>query len=169
MKQSASKSVEDLTELTDNLFLGKVTGDIEDVDGYDQVILLSNTHKFKEELLEKVKDGISSPLLLHYPLSSNKKGSNELRKCLPEMIKKVDNLWDKKTFVLCDTGTDLSVGVCLILISLNYDTDWREKREGSQLIVTKDVIKRHLARISEKKNNVNPIRATLQSINAYLM
>lgn len=72
---------------------------------------------------------------------------------------------DKRCLILCDNGTDLSIGVALAVLASRHDLEWQLK-DG--IIVTKDVIKRQLAKILEKKK-VNPSRATLQAINTNLM
>jgi tRNA A64-2'-O-ribosylphosphate transferase len=158
VKKSAT-SIDGLVNMTDRLSVGKVCGDVSlgDINDFQTIILLSKEYSFIE--FDEKKQ------LLKYPLLSNKKGSNDLRKFLPEIIREVNQNWDNPSLILCDTGSDLSIGVVLALLALHYDLNWTEK---SDILITKDVLKRHLAKLLEIKK-VNPSRATLQSINSFLM
>lgn len=146
-------NVDEVVELISGLSIGQVVGDLTEVDiqGFEQVILLSE--KFTT---------VDSTKVLRFPLSCTKKGSNELRKYLPELL----SLHRSPMLILCETGTDLSTGVALALLSTRCDTSWERQTDG--VIVTKDVIKKHLARILEVKK-VNPSRATLQAVNTCVM
>lgn len=159
-KANTESSIIDQVQMTDKVSVGKVIGNITlpNTEGFNFVILLSKTYKFDVEE--------SSKLLLHYPLAPDKKSANELRKYLPELVKKVNDRWNSiNCLILCDTGMDLSIGITLILLSLHYDLNWNENNGN---LVTKTTIKKHLAKILIIKK-VNPSRSTLQSINSYLM
>ncbi|RCK58090.1 tRNA A64-2'-O-ribosylphosphate transferase [Candida viswanathii] len=97
--------------------------------------------------------------ILHYKISSNKKGANALRTVLPELP------LDLPCTILCDSGRDISVGIALILLCLHFDLDW--KRTTSPPKVTKTLIKQHLGKISQLCK-ANPSRSTLQSVNTFL-
>lgn len=150
-------SLKDVVSFTSTLDVGTVTSCVSEsqIKMYPTVIILSGHHTF-----EKPNEKLTR---LHFDCPSNKKGSNELRKHLPLIMNTIKS--DKRCLILCDNGTDLSIGVALAVLASRYDLEWQLK-DG--IIVTKDVIKRQLAKILEKKK-VNPSRATLQAINTNLM
>jgi tRNA A64-2'-O-ribosylphosphate transferase len=149
----AVSHVEGVVQLTEDLYIGQVVNDltIEDIESYKTVVLLS----------EKYTSVIAEYKVLRYPLECTKKGSNELRKHLPEILKQTQF----PGLILCESGKDLSTGVALALLCTRYNTQWSRQ---SGLLVTKDVIKKHLARILALKK-VNPSRATLQAVNTCIM
>ena len=100
--------------------------------------------------------------MFRYPLHCNKKGSRELRHILPQLI---PQLAPTNTLVVCDTGSDLSVAVVVILLCLNYNVDLEHCKENS---VSKDLIRQFLSKINHI-SRINPSRNTLQAINSYLM
>lgn len=67
----------------------------------------------------------------------------------------------------CSTGTDLSVGVALAIICRYFSDDGIGS--GAARTPNKDDIKRRLAWITMSMPDAAPSRATLQSVNAYLM
>lgn len=99
-----------------------------------------------------------------FEVESSKKGSKQLRSKLPEVV--ADYIPEKQTLVLCDTGTDLSAGVCLCFLAQWFSDEWKPMETPQH--VNKDTIKRHLSRIQDF-SRVNPSRNTLQSVNTYLM
>lgn len=157
IKHKGNSPIQGIVQLTDELYIGEVLGDVKssDIDEYESTFILST--KFQIEVQEHCK-------LERFPFSCDKKGSNELRKSLPRLISKIPQ--SGKFLVACESGTDLSVGVALIILSTRYNMDW--ERVEVRPLTTKDTIKKHLAKISSLKK-VNPSRATLQSVNSYLM
>lgn len=155
IKRVGTSSLEDVVDLTDKLSIGKVVDDIKlaDVENFDSIVVFSPNFTIEEN--ESMK-------FHHYPFACDKKGSNELRKSIPSIIPSLSG----RILVLCESGSDLSVGIALVLLSTKYNLDW-EKVE-TQPLTTKDTIKKHLAKVSNHKK-VNPSRATLQAINSYLM
>lgn len=109
------------------------------------------------------KDDKSSKKVHQFSIPINKKGSNMLRSLLPDIISKID--LQSPILILCGTGKDLSVGVVLILLCLNFDLDWNKVNKAPP--VTKTLVKQHLGKLSNLYK-VNPQRSTLQSINSYL-
>ncbi|CAK7214243.1 tRNA A64-2'-O-ribosylphosphate transferase [Sporothrix bragantina] len=74
--------------------------------------------------------------------------------------------------VLCPTGRDISVGTALALLCFCFGEagEPRESAASSQpAIFNKDVIRVRLARIMTAMPHANPSRATLQSVNSFLM
>jgi len=89
--------------------------------------------------------------------------------------------------VTCETGTDLSVGVALMLLCLFYDQGGQVKvvsdshsdpdqsaanllqTHPPEKLVDKSFIRQRLAWIMSSQSSANPSRSTLQSVNAFLM
>lgn len=106
-----------------------------------------------------------------YPLTSgSKKSSKELRSKLIEICPLIQASLNSPLPILicCNTGKDMSVGVLLATLCQNYEEDWCI---GSPNSFNKTIIRKHLTRLIShlKGRNVNPSRATLNSVNAYLM
>lgn len=158
VKNHGASSLEGVVQLTGSLSIGKVVDDIkpEDIKVYDTVILFSPKFSFPYEDPKKS--------LVHYPFACDKKGSNELRKNIIPISKFINQ--DGHLLALCETGTDLSTGIALMTLCTKYNLQWESVL--TQPLVTKDVIKKHLAKILQHKK-VNPSRATLQAINSFLM
>jgi len=71
--------------------------------------------------------------------------------------------------IVCETGKDLSIGVALALVCQFFDDDENYKPRPADAGVNKSVVKTKLGRIMMAFPEANPSRATLQSINSYLM
>lgn len=97
--------------------------------------------------------------VVHHRISNNKKGANILRSILPQLPLTVP------CTILCDSGRDMSVGIAIILLCLNFDLDWKRTTEPPK--ITKTLIKQHLSKVSHVCK-ANPSRSTLQSVNTYL-
>lgn len=167
------------------LHLGKIGDDIplgvlsRSIPGLSEVIVLSPSHVVTEIPLS-TQDGAqvveattaageettktSFATVKTYKIESSKKGAKELRGVLAGIISDYDP--QGKVLILCETGTDLSVGVCLCFLSMWFTLDWQPSE--IPLHVNKDVIKQHLSKIQDFQN-VNPSRNTLQSVNSCLM
>lgn len=98
----------------------------------------------------------------HYHIESTKKGSKQLREIYPQLAQTLQG--NSPTMVVCETGTDISVGMVLILLCSHFDFNWNK----GTVVVSKDVIKKHLSLLQEVRK-VNPSRNTLQSVNSFLM
>lgn len=116
-----------------------------------QIVILSKNH----QVLEIPKESV----VINYAVDEGKKGAKQLRDILPKLIPKLGS----QVIVACDTGKDLCIGVILVLLAQRYTTEWQRLEQPPH--INKDTIKQHLARIQ----GVNPLRNTLQSVNAYLM
>ncbi|KAI0445482.1 initiator tRNA phosphoribosyl transferase [Xylaria telfairii] len=75
----------------------------------------------------------------------------------------------KRILIACETGKDLSIGVALALMCQFFDDEGNYKPRASDLFINKSVIKTKLSRIMMAFPEANPSRATLQSVNSYLM
>ncbi|KAI7351525.1 initiator tRNA phosphoribosyl transferase [Hortaea werneckii] len=113
---------------------------------------------------------------IHLPISSSGKlGSRQLRNELPKLEQLRSLLRpESRLVVTCETGKDLSVGVALALICLFYDSSGNlivpaeGERSGNQ-VLNKEVIRQRLAWIMVSMPDASPSRATLQSVNAFLL
>ena len=76
----------------------------------------------------------------------------------------------KKVIILCETGKDLSVGVALALSCWCFDAAGNLRRGGDgREGFTKTAIRVKLGHIMTVMPDANPSRATLQSVNSFLM
>lgn len=170
------------------LFLGKIADNIPlnllegNIPGLAEIILLSPNYTIEvpelissktysskvdgksEEVKEVLNHGPQQILVKTFKIESSKKGAKELRGVLVDII--ADYNPQKKVLVLCESGTDLSAGICLCFLSRWFTLDW--KSSEMPLHVNKDIIKQHLSKIQDF-HNVNPSRNTLQSVNSCLM
>ena len=112
--------------------IGKLEGDAK----FSQVN--TNIILFHEEYT--ITDIPKDRQILQYSISSNKRAqiSSEI---LPKI--KID----LPCTILCDTGRDLSVGMALVLLCLNFDLNWCPTTTPPT--VTKTLIKQHLSKISQ--------------------
>lgn len=124
-------------------------------------------------LLSKITDQSTwrtSPTRMDVGLGHTKLGSRNLRTALPTIINFLASspAQTQDIVVACETGKDLSIGVALAILCLFCDEkgglqDRREQR------VDKDFIRGRMSWISTALPDANPNRATLQSVNAFLM
>lgn len=84
----------------------------------------------------------------------------------------------KRILILCETGKDLSIGVALAIACRFFDDDGNNHDNGEGNCysprppdkgVNKNQIKTRLGRMMMAFPEANPSRATLQSVNSYLM
>ncbi|CAK7267020.1 tRNA A64-2'-O-ribosylphosphate transferase [Sporothrix epigloea] len=81
-------------------------------------------------------------------------------------------LHEPKVQVLCPTGRDISIGTALALLCYCFNAAGEPKTADAlcpQAVFNKDVIRVRLARIMAAMPHANPSRATLQSVNSFLM
>jgi tRNA A64-2'-O-ribosylphosphate transferase len=125
----------------------------------------------------------TSSTRLDVGLGPHKLGSRNLRTALPLIIDFFrKSLTPQKTaagqedqvkmeiFIACETGMDLSIGVALAILCLFFDDQGNLLREPSQgTNINKNFIRSRLGWISTSMPGANPSRATLQSVNSFLM
>lgn len=107
-------------------------------------------------------------------LGPHKVGSRSLRTALPyitDFLRK--NLSDQKLavkqiIVACESGKDLSIGAALAILCLFFDNEGK-LTEASNPKIDKSFIRSRLGWVSTSMPDANPNRATLQSVNSYLM
>jgi len=108
---------------------------------------------------------------IHLCCRNGKLGSRDLRKELQKLNSLRLQLTSKEeVLVVCPDGKDISVGAALALLCLyaNDDGSFRSDSTGSSLL-SKDLIKRRLSWIMTSSLNAKPSRATLQSVNDFLL
>lgn len=143
-------------KINSNLSFGSIKPGttITDMNGFDSIIVLETSIG---STLNKVHV---------YDLESgNKKSGKLLRDHLPKIMTQVD---DAKTLVLCSTGTDLSVGVCLCVMAYQEFSNG-DCTVGKLSQVNKVSIRKDLIRMIELNDKVNPQRVTLNAVNSFLM
>jgi len=101
---------------------------------------------------------------------SGKVGSRKLRAQLPKLDELADRIRpDTQILVTCPSSKDLAVGVALAIISLYCNDDGTLVGRGSSAVLSKTLIKHRLSWIMVSMPGAAPSRATLQSVNAFLL
>ncbi|KAK5781914.1 tRNA A64-2'-O-ribosylphosphate transferase PWA37_000677 [Arxiozyma heterogenica] len=142
------------------------------IDKFSQVIILSDTVTLQDDQLTDAKS-----LKIYKLRSGSKKSSKELRIKLIEIDQSIKPLLEqgsnliKPILICCNTGEDMSIGVILMLLSKYYTMDWQIAPKDQTISISKSTIRQHLTQIIShlQGRNVNPSRATLNSVNSYLM
>ncbi|CUS21416.1 LAQU0S03e02102g1_1 [Lachancea quebecensis] len=157
-------------ELTRDLHLGKISSNIHLSEHilselklrYSLVIILSNS---------VTVSGDNAGIKIFGLQSECKKSSKALRAELIKICPLAETYLQSSLPILvcCNSGKDMSVCVSLAILCRNYDVEsWNLSVQQS---IHKIDIKKHLSKIISKLEgrNVNPPRASLNSVNAYLM
>jgi tRNA A64-2'-O-ribosylphosphate transferase len=119
-----------------------------------------------------------SPNELKIGLGPHKLGSRNLRIALPHIVTFVATHlaevgWKEAGSVnlitACSSGKDFSVGVALTILCLFVDDRGQFKEADVSKAIDKTFIRRRLGWIMTALPDANPSRATLQSVNSYLM
>lgn len=157
-----TERVLDVTKVKDTgIYFGKIELDVsyERLNSYDvqSIVVLSE----KSTIINVPEK--PDKLLFQYQIESSKKGSKQLRELLPELM---GTIASGPVLIVCDTGKDLSVGIVLVLLCLNYDLNWERVKEKNK--VDKTLVKQQLGTLLDCRK-INPSRNTLQSINTYMM
>ncbi|KAH6652156.1 initiator tRNA phosphoribosyl transferase [Truncatella angustata] len=129
-------------------------------------------------LLPEVTDASSwakSPTSMEVGLGKHKLASRNLRAALPQicdfaksaLVASQSEL--QGILVLCETGKDISIGVSLALLCQFFDEEGSVSNFETPKDVNKSVIKIKLSRVMTAYPEANPSRATLQSVNSFLM
>jgi tRNA A64-2'-O-ribosylphosphate transferase len=116
---------------------------------------------------------------LEVGLGKSKAASRVLRDALPEICEFVARYLGvgreeaggngKKVVVLCESGKDLSVGVALAIYCWCFDDSGNVRQGDKGLSFNKTAIRVRLGHIVTTLPEANPSRATLQSVNSFLM
>ncbi|KAI0124198.1 initiator tRNA phosphoribosyl transferase [Xylariales sp. AK1849] len=116
-------------------------------------------------------------------IGKHKLASRNLRSALPQicqftskvLVAEHDTPHDRPTvegggvLILCETGKDISIGVALALLCQCFDEGGHLKIQEERRDMNKGIIKVKLSRIMTAFPEANPSRATLQSVNSFLM
>ncbi|KAJ5353924.1 hypothetical protein N7541_006488 [Penicillium brevicompactum] len=145
---------------TSNLFISS-TGAVDAAEKYDLVIDCNGS----------AVEGETKRLGLG--CDTGKLGSRDLRKSLDKVRDFVSAELAKDSslsiLVTCETGKDLSAGTLLSIICLFYNDQGGFDASLGKRAISKQFIRQRLAWLVSSKHDVNPSRATLQSVNAFLM
>ncbi|KAJ5775390.1 uncharacterized protein N7511_000401 [Penicillium nucicola] len=110
---------------------------------------------------------------LNLGCASGKLGSRDLRRSLEKVREfvgaKLGVEASLSLLVVCETGKDLSAGTLLAIICLFFNDDGGFDASMSKRAIGKQFIRQRFAWLVSSKHDVNPSRATLQSVNAFLM
>ncbi|CEP61325.1 tRNA A64-2'-O-ribosylphosphate transferase LALA0_S03e00342g [Lachancea lanzarotensis] len=181
---SASNALDDLIStdiLTPELHIGKIVEplrlkkDLQDqlLATYSFVVILSEHAEVVRDATATPSDPSYNPAITIVKLSSgSKKSSKSLRTTLTDICPLAESHLNDALPILicCGDGKDMSVSVLLSLLCRNYNLEtW--KLEQQPHAIDKTIIKRHLFKMISTLNgrNINPPRASLNSVNAYLM
>lgn len=119
------------------------------------------------------KTWVKSKTRLEVGLGKGKVASRTLRLALPQICDFVSTFLaspgaqGRQVVVACDTAKDLSIGVGLALVCWCFDDEGRPVTKRP--VFTKALVKVRLGRIMTAMPDANPSRATLQSVNGFLM
>ena len=136
----------------------------------------------------KAETWVRSPRRMEIGIGKHKTASRNLRQALPAICafagrylsssssaeSAADGPAEKRILVACETGKDICIGVALALLCYCFDdaagaTEPRRHHRGDAAGFTKDAIRARLGRIMTAMPEANPNRATLQSVNSFLM
>ncbi|RBR22897.1 uncharacterized protein FIESC28_04195 [Fusarium coffeatum] len=109
-------------------------------------------------------------------LGKSKVASRNLRTALPDIcdfaakyLASVTVSDQQRIVVACESGKDLSVGVALAISCYLFDDEGNVRDSVENVSFTKTLIKSRLGFIMTAYPGANPNRATLQSVNSFLM
>lgn len=128
-------------------------------------VIVSCSEKPAEGLVEMLKGRYT-----HLPCTTGKVGSRQLRTQLPK-LHHLEAAIDRSSKILlaCPTGKDLAVGIALALICLRCNDEGMIVPQGGAPTLNKTMIKHRLSWIMVSMPDAAPSRATLQSVNAFLL
>ncbi|KAL2140194.1 hypothetical protein VTI28DRAFT_4118 [Corynascus sepedonium] len=114
---------------------------------------------------------------LEVGIGKSKAASRLLRDALPQVCEFVlaylresaQDATPQKVVVLCETGKDLSVGVALAIYCWCFDDAGNVRQDETDVSFNKASIRVRLGHIVTAFPEANPNRATLQSVNSFLM
>ncbi|KJY02118.1 tRNA a64-2'-o-ribosylphosphate transferase like protein [Zymoseptoria brevis] len=136
--------------------------------GFDLVV---SCFPKSESCIDSEQDGTDTSQRLQLTCADGKVGSRQLRHELPKLEMIISSITStSRVLVTCQTGKDLAVGVALALLCRLFDGDGivMSKMEASRDL-NKSLIKQRLSWIMVSMPDASPSRATLQSVNAFLL
>jgi tRNA A64-2'-O-ribosylphosphate transferase len=132
-------------------------------------------------LLPDVTDSsswVKSPSCMEVGIGKHKLASRNLRTALPQICQFIEayitthdqtSIEDSRIIISCETGKDISIGVALALLCQVFDSHGNLHALGTRQDISKAIIKVKLGRLMTEFPEANPSRATLQSVNSFLM
>ncbi|OLN85023.1 Uncharacterized protein C3F10.06c [Colletotrichum chlorophyti] len=120
---------------------------------------------------------VKSPTYMEVGLGKHKVASRNLRQALPDICSFVSRYLDAhpedgpegSVVLACETGKDLSIGAALAVFCWCFDQDGQYRVANSKTFFNKDMIRVKLGIIMTAFPEANANRATLQSVNSFLM
>ncbi|GJC82062.1 uncharacterized protein ColLi_04900 [Colletotrichum liriopes] len=121
---------------------------------------------------------VKSPSRMEVGLGKHKVASRNLRQALPDICAFVSRHLDAhrdadgprgSVLFACETGKDLSIGAALAVYCWCFDRDGRYRVADATTFFNKDMIRVKLGTIMTAFPEANANRATLQSVNSFLM
>ncbi|SPQ21853.1 df02779a-0ee4-4ba3-a5b5-37bde53e383f [Thermothielavioides terrestris] len=118
---------------------------------------------------------VKGPAHLEVGLGKHKAASRQLRDALPLICEFVlrylrrPQSGENRVVVLCESGRDLSVGVALAIYCWCFDDAGNVRSDSDRVAFNKTSIRVRLGHIVTALPEANPSRATLQSVNSFLM
>ncbi|TLD23464.1 Eukaryotic peptide chain release factor subunit 1 [Venturia nashicola] len=107
---------------------------------------------------------------LHLECRERKLGSRDLRKELSKLVTFMGKFQSpKRLLVCCPTGKDLSIGVILAILCLYADEQGKFTAQATPRIMSKNLIRQRISSIMTSYPSASPSRATLQSVNDFLL
>ncbi|EEH46029.2 tRNA A64-2'-O-ribosylphosphate transferase [Paracoccidioides brasiliensis Pb18] len=162
---------------TSNVYIRKSRQPDEQVKGernlFNLQIICNRKEDGRADGSESKSAPAEDPKVLNLGCPPGKLGSRHLRKVLDKVEQFVTSHLSRDSsqsiMVTCENGKDLSAGTILTIICLFYDREGNYKGPQDNVSINKEYIRQRLAWILSSKEDVNPSRSTLQSVNSYLM
>jgi tRNA A64-2'-O-ribosylphosphate transferase len=123
-----------------------------------------------ESTIEQGSSTIDGGKVIHLPCASGKNGSRQLRASLHniECLEKIEKA-QPKILIAGQEGKDMAVGAALAVVCSFVNESGKLDCLNRQPVTNKAEIKKRLSWIIVSKPDAAPSRATLQSVNSYLM
>lgn len=146
--------------------------------------LASDENTLKIALLPAVTPSdtwVKSPTEMAIGLGKHKIASRNLRPALSDVCAAASRFFEQRlgqdgrprdgarVVVACESGRDVSVATALAVSLWCFDGDGRYRASTARTIFTKDVVKVRLGAVMTAFPAANPGRASLQSVNGFLM
>ncbi|TDZ12918.1 tRNA A64-2'-O-ribosylphosphate transferase [Colletotrichum spinosum] len=116
---------------------------------------------------------VKSPTRMEVGLGKHKVASRNLRQALPDICAFVARFWEAhpegEVVFACETGKDLSIGAALAAYCWCFDKEGKFRVATPSTFFNKDMIRVKLGTIMTACPEANASRATLQSVNSFLM
>ncbi|KAM5489083.1 tRNA A64-2'-O-ribosylphosphate transferase [Microsporum audouinii] len=161
-RNSPSANRRYLVKPTNNIYIGKRGGTGDELSPFDLVIDCAGSVGSTE-----------SPKLLNLNCPPGKLGSRQLRKVLGKVESFVSRHLAANPsisiLIMCADGKDISVGTALMVLCSFFDDEGKYSGPCDKSRINKQFIRQRLAWIVMSKEDINPSRPTLQSVNSYLM